>query len=189
MTKIETILWRSIWLPGHEYCQLIELESGWQLEGMTLLAQEGQPSRLEYSIICDAAWQTLSARIEGWMGNNRLDIRLHIDSKHRWYANDVEQPQVIGSIDLDLNFSPATNLLPIRRLKLAVGEQAEITAAWLRFPGFALEPLPQRYTRLEDNLYRYESGGGSFVVDLRVDSKGLVLDYPGIWVAEAMFEG
>ena len=63
-----------------------------------------------------------------------------------WWQNEVEQPQVAGCIDIDLNFSPSTNLLPIRRCNLAVGEAVAVNAAWLRFPGFlmttarALEP-------------------------------------------------
>jgi hypothetical protein len=39
-------------------------------------------------------------------------------------------------------FSPSTNLLPIRRLNLGVGQAAKVQAAWLRFLGFTLESLP-----------------------------------------------
>jgi hypothetical protein len=38
-----------------------------------------------------------------------------------------------GCLDIDLGFSPSTNLLPIRRLTLAVGEAATVRAAWLPF--------------------------------------------------------
>ena len=41
---------------------------------------------------------------------------------------------VDGCRDIDLNFSPSTNVLPIRRLSLDVGDQAAVRAAWLRFP-------------------------------------------------------
>jgi hypothetical protein len=65
-----------------------------------------------------------------------------------------------------------------------VGEGADITTAWLRFPGLTLEPLPQHYQRLEELVYCYESGGGKFIADLRVDRQEFVIDYPAIWVAE-----
>jgi hypothetical protein len=97
----------------------------------------------------------------------------------------VEQPNVVGCTDIDLNFSPSTNLLPIRRLALAVGESADVNAAWLRFPSFKLEQLPQQYLRLDETTYRYESAGGQFVAELQVDLFGFVIDYPGIWRAEA----
>jgi uncharacterized protein len=80
-------------------------------------------------------------------------------------------------------------LLPIRRLDLKIGQAATVVAAWLKFPSFALEPLPQVYRRLDEATYRYESSGGEFVADLQVDPSGFVLDYPGIWNAEATSQG
>ena len=68
-------------------------------------------------------------------------------------------PAVAGCVDLDLNFSPSTNLLPIRRLNLSVGQEAAVRAAWLRFPSFILEPLEQLYRRVDATTYRYESAG------------------------------
>src|SRR5438132_1248052 len=81
----------------------------------------------------------------------------------RWRLNGTECPAVAGCIDVDLNWSPSTNLLPICRLGLAPGQEAGVRAAWLRFPSFTLEPLEQRYRRLDAATYRYESGGGAFV--------------------------
>jgi len=91
---------------------------------------------------------------------------------------------VAGSIDLDLHFSPSTNLLPIRRLNLSIGEQAQVKAAWLRFPEFTLEPLEQMYRRVDDVIYHYESAGGKFVAELKVNAVGLVTLYPKVWAAE-----
>jgi len=90
---------------------------------------------------------------------------------------------VAGCLDIDLAFSPSTNLLPIRRLKLRPGEAAEVRAAWLRFPEFVLEPLEQMYRRLDAWTYRYESGGGAFVATLRTNTAGFVTSYPGLWEA------
>ena len=142
------------------------------------------PCQLAYQILCDHTWRTISAHVEGWVGARSIDVHIRVNGKQHWWLNENEVPGVEGSIDLDLNFSPSTNLLPVRRLKLAVGEGADITTAWLRFPGFNLEPLPQHYQRLEEFTYRYESSGSKFIADLRVDQVGFVIDYPGIWVAE-----
>ena len=57
-------------------------------------------------------------------------------------------------------------------------------AAWLRFPGFTLELLEQRYRRLAEDMYRYESLGSGFTGDLRVNAAGLVTLYPGFFEAE-----
>lgn len=187
-TDIESILWRGFVLPGHEACRLFSQNSFWHVEGTAIFLHERQPVKLGYQIVCDAAWQTLSANLEGWLGTKVIEIQIKTDSTGRWWLNGIEQPGVKDCSDLDLNFSPSTNLLPIRRLDLAVGEAADVNAAWLRFPSFRLELLPQRYSHLEENTYRYESAGGQFVADLKVNRAGFVLDYPGLWQAEATSE-
>jgi hypothetical protein len=182
---IHEVLWRGIQLPGHEACQLWQSDQLWHLDGVALFAHQHSPCRLSYQITCDPGWRTRTAQIRGRVGEKLIDVNIRVEGQQRWWLNEAEVPDVEGSIDLDLNFSPSTNLLPIRRLKLAVGEQARITPAWLRFPSFTLEPLPQRYLRMEESVYRYESGGGKFATELKVDPEGFVVDYPGIWVAEA----
>ena len=185
MEATKTILWRTIVFPGHELCSLFSEDSGWLLLGTVLFAHEQQPCQLHYRIACDAAWHTQSAHVQGSLGHKFIDIHIKSDMARNWWLNDVEQPQVAGSTDIDLNFSPSTNLLPIRRLNLAVGEDADVKAAWLRFPSFQLEQLPQKYHRLSEDTYRYESADGQFVAELKVNSSGFVIDYPGIWQAEA----
>ena len=188
MAAIESILWRGFVLPGNEACQLFSQNSRWHLEGTAVFSHEQRPCRLDYQVICDQAWQTLSAKVEGWLGNTVVDIQIKTDLTGLWWLNDREQPDVMGCIDVDLNFSPSTNLIPIRRLDLTIGETAEVKAAWLRFPSFKLEPLSQQYHRLDETTYRYESAGGQFVADLKVNRSGFVIDYPGLWQAEAIYE-
>ena len=181
---IESILWRSLVWPGHEASRLYSQESQWHLEGTVVLFNKQRPCRLDYQIICDTTWRTLSGNVKGWLDDAVVDIEIKTDAAQHWWMNGIEQPDVEGCIDLDLNFSPSTNLLPIRRLELGVGQAAEVRAAWLRFPSFKLEPLAQQYRRLNDTIYRYESAGGQFVADLLVNDKGFVIDYPGIWQSE-----
>ena len=184
MEVIKTILWRGLVFPGHESCGLFFQDGEWHVRGTAVFSHEQAPCRLVYQIVCDESWQTRSAQVQGWLGKTCIDIQIKTD-EGRWWLNDVEQLDVVGCTDIDLNFSPSTNLLPIRRLGLAVGQSAEVNAAWLRFPSFNLERLPQQYRRLDENTYRYESAGGQFVAELKVDLSGFVIDYPGIWQAEA----
>ncbi len=65
------------------------------------------------------------------------------------------------------------------------GTSARVRAAWLRFPGFVLEPLEQTYDRVGPHAYRYESAGGGFVAVLRVEEQGPVVDYGEVWTREA----
>lgn len=102
-----------------------------------------------------------------------------------WSIGGTEVPALEGCDDIDLGFSPATNLLPIRRLALPVGAHAIVRAAWLRFPELTAEVLVQTYTHVSADRYLYESAGGTFRRELQVDAFGCVLDYPGLWRAEA----
>ncbi len=176
------IVWRRHDVPGHEYSRIDRVDASWSLSGVAVFTHDGQPSKLDYSILCDASWQTRSATVSGWVGERRINAVIAAENGS-WMLNGSGFPAVGGCIDVDLNFSPSTNLLPIRRLNLAIGERAEVNAAWLRFPGFTLERLDQFYTRVAERTYRYESATG-YVATIEVDGDGLPVTYGDIWSAD-----
>ena len=179
-----SILWRRIDTPGHESASLFYDNDAWRLHGTAVFLHEQSACRLDYQIICDSQWQSRSAIVTGWVGDRVIESKIVAGPDRRWTLNGEECPQVEGAVDVDLNFSPSTNLLPIRRLELAVGEEKEVRAAWLRFPSFQLELLTQTYRRLDEKIYRYESAGGTFVRDLTVNEAGFPTNYPELWQSE-----
>jgi hypothetical protein len=184
MSQIESIIWRRLDIPGHEWAQLTADEAESRLYGTAIFVYEGKPCCLEYLIECDSSGETISAEIVGEVGEDVIEIEISVDGDGNWTMGEQVIAEVKGCIDIDLNFSPVTNTLPVRRLNLAVGESAEVSAAWLRFPSFKLEKLVQTYTRLDENTYRYESAGGVFIRDITVNKHGLVTDYPDYWTRE-----
>jgi hypothetical protein len=171
------ILWRRLDTPGLEVAQV----RGNRITGTAIFVFEKQPVKLEYSVDCDREWRTISARVAGFIGN--LPVHHTIDAEEgTWRMDGSMAPQVDGCLDIDLNFSPSTNLLPIRRCAPEVGEETSVTAAWLRFPSFRLEPLTQTYRRVSESKYVYRSP--SFTAELEVDHDGLVLRYANIWACE-----
>lgn len=183
MSTPHLILWRWMDRPGHEASRLEAIGGEWHLRGTSVLMHEGEPCRLDYQIVCDGGWRTRSASVRGWVGAREVDAQIETDGQ-RWRLNGTEVPAVEGCVDVDLNFSPCTNLLPIRRLRLEVGGAGRVSAAWLRFPSFQLERLDQTYHRTGERTYRYESADGAFVRDLDVDEAGFPTRYPGFWEAE-----
>jgi hypothetical protein len=181
----QSILWLRLDRSGHEFARVCPLGSSWLLTGTAAFAHERQACRLDYLIVCDSEWRTSSCRVTGWLGSQSIEIDISADATGQWRLNGTECSAVAGCTDVDLNFSPSTNLLPIRRLGLGIGAEAEVQAAWLRFPSFALERLDQRYRRLGPESYRYESAGGKFVTELEVNSAGFVTRYPNLCEAEA----
>ena len=177
-----TILWRRLDRPGHESARLIESPASHELEGTAVFVESNLPVRLDYRIRCDERWLTCEAAVRGWIGSRRIDAEIEVVDG-RWMMNGAEMSGLSGCIDVDLNFSPSTNLLPIRRLGLAIGGESLVRAAWLRFPSFELEVLEQRYSRVDRHVYRYVSG--SFTAELEVNEAGFPISYAGVWVAEA----
>ncbi len=178
------IAWRRLDIPGRDSATLGRIKSGWMLEGIAEFIDGNSDCRLTYRVRCDHLWRTLGAEIEGRAGDESVKFAIEADAARRWRLNGEPVPAVDGCDDIDLSFTPATNTLPIRRLALAIGEAAPVRAAWLRYPGFSLDPLDQEYRRTAASRYSYASNGGAFRADLDVNPEGLVLNYPGLWVAE-----
>jgi uncharacterized protein len=179
-----TILWRRLDFPGHEWCRLAERRSGKSLEGVALFSFRSDFCRLTYCIECDSKWQTKSAAIEGTIEKKDINLLIESDLNGHWTIDGKQNADIDGCIDIDLGFSPSTNLLPIRRLDLRTGQTERVVAAWVEFPSLKLRTLDQTYKKKSDRLYHYESAGGKFQRDLQVIKKGFVVRYPGFWEVE-----
>ena len=179
--------WRRTDVRGHEEARVEATREGWRLTGALELEETTVVARLRYVIECDEGWRTRSALIEGTASGRAIRVALDADGAGAWTRDGEHLPALAGALDVDLGFTPATNMLPIRRLALAVGETRPVRSAWLRFPEPRLEPLEQTYTREADRVYRYHAivDGEPFIARLDTDAFGRVLRYEGLWEAEA----
>jgi uncharacterized protein len=167
---VTSIHWTRLDQPGEETAQLSQCDLGsWRIAGAATV----DGSTLRYSILCDPHWRTLYATV------NECEIA---SEDGVWTMNGAEVPEVRGCIDIDLEFSPSTNILPIRRCGLAVGQLVDVRAAWLRWPSLKLEPVTQTYERLDETHVRFKAG--TFERVLTVNGDGLVVEYPGLWIAD-----
>ena len=108
-------------------------------------------------------------------------MRVRRTAAGEWRVGATVQRAVAGCVDLDLGFTPATNLLTIRRLGLVVGEKAEAPAAWLALPSTKLRVLPQTYLRSTKLGYDYEAPTVGYKGRLLVSTLGAVMQYPGLF--------
>ena len=183
------IMWRKLDAPGHDAATFSELEGGAELRGMAVFHGDTGPVALNYTVRADAAWYSTEGTVEGWCGSRRVKLRLRRARDGTWTSNGALCAAVTGCVDLDLSFTPATNLLPLRRLDLQVGQAAEVCSAWLEWPAGVLTPLVQRYARRSVTEYAYEAelpSAARFVGVLRVEPHGWVRDYAGLWQAETL---
>ncbi len=177
-----SILWRRLDVPGHEAVRIYGDEDGWYIDGSAVFIYDAQPCRLEYLIECDTEWKTKFVTVDGFVGDEVISIEIEAENGV-WHLDGKEIEVVDGCVDIDLNFSPVTNLLPIKRSSIAVGDNARVKAAWLRFPSFSLEPLEQTYTRKSQTVYSYHTSTG-FETNITVDTFGVVVEYSDLWIRE-----
>ena len=97
-----------------------------------------------------------------------------------WLVEGKNRADLCDCTDIDIEASPVTNTIPIRRYRLKMGERMDLTVLWLRIPTLKAIPLKQSYERLGEREYRYHSESG-FTAKLQVDDLGLVTRYGNIW--------
>ena len=170
--------WAALQWPGLEHVVVSASAEGSDAEGQLIMAEQGLIT-VRYSLTCDAGWRfrmlTISARSAA--GQRVLTLARQPDGG--WLADGQPRPDLGGCDDIDINCTPLTNTLPIRRLGWAAGQAYDIDVAYVSVPELEVRRAQQRYTRLRADAFRYESG--SFQADLEVDADGFVIDYPGIW--------
>ena len=177
------VVWKRVDTVGAEYAEI-----DWEplrIDGDVVLVEDGGRCAASYRVECDAAGATLRASVHAKLGGARRECHVERSSAGRWTVNGALVPELDGFVDVDVAITPSTNTLPIRRLRLAVGQRVELTAAWIRFPALDVAPLRQAYRRVDTHVYEYESPEHGFVARLECDDDGIVRTYGGLWSAVA----
>jgi uncharacterized protein len=178
---IATFFWRKLDHPGHDSCRLLKVAQGWRLVGAAVFLEARRACHLVYDVRADAKFRTQTAAVVGYVGRRALDVRIESRASGRWHVTGTTHGKLDGCIDVDLGFTPATNLLVLRRLALGVGESAEAPAAYLSFPSMRFRSSPQHYRRIARAAYAYESPDYGYAETLRVNRFGAVIDYPRLF--------
>jgi hypothetical protein len=157
----------------------VAIEGPFRFAGQTTGADGELLWALRYEIDHDGAWVTEAGTVDD------LARQVHVEAgEGAWRVDGEPRPDLDGCLDLDLEVSVCTNALPVRRLRLEVGERAEAPAAWVRVPDLRVERLEQTYVRLPDedgrSRYEYEAPDLGFGCVIVFDADGLTHDYPGI---------
>lgn len=180
---MDSILWRRLDAPGHDACRLVRAGEQWRLEGATVFRHGGVAAAAFYEIDCDADWRTRRGSVRGWIGSRAFDHRIDKAADGPWTLDGRSVAALDHCRDLDLGFTPATNLTQLRRIALGIGRSADFAVAWLDLDSGRLEELRQRYERISADEYRYDAPRFGYAATLRVDPSGFVLTYPGLWEA------
>lgn len=157
---------------------------GYRIAGHTAAVEDGRAWAVRYLISVDARWITRAALVWGWWETGERHVSLEADGSGHWQVNGGDMPELDGCLDVDLESSACTNLLPLRRLRLDVGQMAEVPSVYVRAPGLEVRRLEQQYHRAQDGgdhqRYDYRAPAFNFESRIEVDGAGLVVEYPGI---------
>lgn len=178
-------MWMPIWDKDRTGMglELLLLSEGAGDSVVLALDERGRPFRLTYQLTWDKAWRLRDARLAVATEHATRSLHLLTDGDGHWSDDEGHALTDLDScLDIDIWPTPFTNTFPIRRLPLAVGERRELVVAWVSAPELTVEQARQRYTRIADRLYLFESLDGSgFRAELPVDEGGVVLDYESVF--------
>ena len=170
--------WRRLDVPALEDFA----EDGQAFHGRVQV-DEAVPWSTEYRIAFNEQWITFETAVTVQRAGRSRQLQLRREPSGRWLADDCVEA-CRGALDVDLGVMPSTNAAALELLALPVRPSADLTATWVRFPDLTVQPLPQRYTRLAERTYLYESlrdGVVVFRARLEVDGTGLVDRYEGLF--------
>lgn len=178
---IETALWKRLDVTGHDAARIETAPGGHLLQGTAVFRHEDGPACVSYSLDIAPDWSTRRGLVQGFAGERAFALEIVRDADG-WTLDGVAQPGLAHLMDLDLGFTPATNLQQLRRMPLAIGEAADIKVAWFDVGAERLVELPQYYRRLDESRYAYR--GFSYAATLEMAPSGFVKLYPELWEME-----
>ena len=173
---ISTVLWEGGELRLMELAALWRTQSGYALRGSVVgTLDQAVAMTVRYDVGCTAAWETRSVHVEVESPPVLRRLRIEVAGDGTWVVDGAARPDLNGAVDVDIQVTPATNTLPIRRLGLRTGERADVTAAWIQLPALSISRLEQSYERIAQKRYLYRAG--DFRAELLVDENGLIERY------------
>jgi hypothetical protein len=178
------IVWSTWEGDGLEHLRLNDTSDGGIVADSALIALvDDVVYRVRYRARIDAFWRTRSVwvDVEDPEGTRRT-VALIGDGEGNW-TDTAGEPRLDlqGCIDIDIQVTPFTNSLPIRRLSIQPDQVEPISVVYIAIPGLEVTPMVQRYTGLAEGNYRYESMTREFARDLEVDADKLVVTYPDLF--------
>jgi uncharacterized protein len=173
--------WRPYEGVGLQHVAIVPGDGGFTANALVIGGGDRVPHAFRFTIKCDAQWVTRGLDIESLDGRS---VRLRSDGLGLWRNIDGRRlAEFDGCIDVDLDGSPFTNTLPIRRLGLTP-RMGRLELAVLYIPLTTLRPFVDRQIYrciAAGKRYFYEAADGSFAAEISVDRDGLVVDYPPLF--------
>lgn len=188
----KTISWSPWSGPGMEKLRFRRGHPGdapYVASGVVLGMAGGRPYRLNYKLKLESNWQARKALFEVSTVDGTVSRMLRTDGIGHW-RDDTSAllTDLDGCLDIDIEATPFTAMLPIRRLKHTAGQHHDINVIYVEVPTLGFSSVRQRYACLEPlkpgvagGRYVHKGPIGEFQAELAVDLDGIVVDYPPLF--------
>lgn len=175
------LIWQHIDAPGWEHVRIISDHPGWTVFDSILVRQHaGLVLRGGYTLVVDKQWRTLELRLMLETSPGTMEgIHLLTEGDGRWTdANDQHIPELDGCLDVDIDWTPLTNALPVHRLRIKEGEEHAVPVVHISLPTMSIQPETHRYHRLNDSDVTHSVGDDNIIHALSMGNDGFVVQYP-----------
>jgi uncharacterized protein len=177
-----TAFWRRLDRIGSDAAVASRTGEGYALLGQAVFLDDRGPAALRYQLDLAPNWSTRSGQVKGFIGKQTIATRVQRTAAG-WMLGDKDFGMA-DVLDLDLGFTPATNMVQLKRAALAVGDSTEFGVAWLDAGSDTLQFLPQRYQRLSQFDYVYHAPTFGYQATITLAPEGFAAVYPGLWEQE-----
>src|SRR5689334_20655063 len=136
------VVWKGLYYNTMEYCRFRAGKIP-SIEGTIVGEAKGHPIHLSYALRLDENYRLQEATVQPF-GQNGATLHL-IKKEDGWYQDGKPQTAFSGCDDIDISETPATNTLPIQRLRLAEGASAIFKVIYVDPLAEEVKVLEQRY--------------------------------------------
>ena len=152
--------------------QAEQLSLNWDNEAWTANVHV-ERQRIDYVIRVSPLWQVRQFLL--FRDMEQPDLWLGTDGHGRWgELNGAHRPELDGALDVTIGASPFVHSIPIRRLPLAVGDDAELIVLAIDAETLAVQRRSRKYVRLGDRRWRVDDRTSTIEFD--VDDYGIPTD-------------
>jgi uncharacterized protein len=129
--------------------------------------------RIDYVIRVSPLWQVRQFLL--FRDMEQPDLWLGTDGHGRWgELNGAHRPELDGARDVTIGGSPFVHSIPIRRLPLAVGDEAELIVLAIDAETLGVVRRSRKYVRLAERRWRVDDRTSTIEFD--VDDYGVPTD-------------
>ncbi|HEY4788092.1 MAG TPA: putative glycolipid-binding domain-containing protein [Bacteroidales bacterium] len=177
----KNIVWKGIFYNSLENCIVSFTDEGLRAKSVIIGYTDESPFYIEYEVKTNHLFETQSATANYRYKSTERIIQLTRQNSNEWTINGNLDESLSECKDIDISLTPFSNTLPIKRLSFDKMAEYQIKVIYIDILRGNIKPVYQKYSKLSNNLYRFENVPNDFEAEIEFDELGLVTYYPKLF--------